>query len=625
LNNSKEYPMAHHSNSSNELNQPFGTFEAPAPKYKRFTTRSLYIPLRDGVKLALDVTLPKGLDPDKKIPTLLSQTRYWRQMELRAPFKWFMDPNSLLRDYKDFNPFFSSHGYAIVGVDVRGTGASTGICPYPWALDSVEDMTEIVDWIISQPWSNGKVGGYGISYVGTTAELLATINHPAVKAVIPMFNHPDAYTDIAFPGGVLNKRFIQEWGHFDNVLDRNEIPGEFGLLGRLVIKGVKPVDSDQNRRLLTEAVRDHGSNGNVYDMAQVLFCRDQYDEKTGVCVDDITIARYKEQLKGSQTAIFSWGSWMDGGTADAVIRRFLTYDQAYKAVIGAWEHGGRYHASPYQGPDLPADPKVPEQWLEMLGFFDTHLQGSPEEIVSERTLYYFTMGEEKWKATQVWPVEDTQNECWYLADKKTLSQDKPTVESGSDDYTVDFEASTSNQNRWFSMNGVYDQTVVYPERSLQNKHLLSYTTHPFKADTEITGYPVVTLFVASTETDGALYVYLEDVEPDGRVTYITEGQLRLIHRKISTEIPPYKLQIPYHSFKSADVMPMLPGEVSEIAFGLLPTSVLIKEGHCIRVSIAGHDEGTFVRIPESGIPVMTVFRNKIHPSSIDLPVIHRKT
>jgi putative CocE/NonD family hydrolase len=482
-------------------------------------------------------------------------------------------------------------------------------------------MTEIVDWIISQPWSDGNVGGYGISYVGTTAELLATTNHPAVKAVIPMFNHPDGYTDIAFPGGVLNERFIREWGHFDNVLDRNEIPAEFGFLGRLFVKGVKPVDNDHDRRMLTEAVKDHYANGNVYEMALELSCRDHYDQKSGICVDDITIAKHKEQLKRSQTVIFGWGSWMDGGTADAVIRRFLTYDQAYKAVIGAWEHGGRYHASPYQAPNLPANPKVPEQWLEMLHFFDEHLKGSPDGESPERTLYSFTRGEEKWKTTGVWPVEDTINTRWYLAEDNTLSQDKPITDSGDDNYIVDFEASTGDKNRWFSMNGVYDQTVEYPERSKQDKHILSYTSETLTEDTEITGYPVVTLFVTSTETDGALYVYLEDVRQDGHISYITDGQLRLIHRKISNENPTYNLQIPYHTFKSADILPLVPGEVVEVSFGLLPTSVLIKKGHRIRISIAGHDEGTFERIPETGIPEITVYRNRIFPSNIVLPVI----
>ena len=117
------------------------------------------------------------------------------------------------------------------------------------------------------------------------------------------------------------------------------------------------------------------------------------------------------------------------------------------------------------------------------------------------------------------------------------------------------------------------------------------------------------------------YVYLEDVDERGYVTYVTEGQLRAIHRKVCAGPPPYRLQVPYHSFKEADAQPLVPGEVAEITFGLLPTSVLIRKGHRLRLGIAGHDEGTFVRIPATGTPVWTVVRHRVHPSYIDLPVV----
>jgi predicted acyl esterase len=105
---------------------------------------------------------------------------------------------------------------------------------------------------------------------------------------------------------------------------------------------------------------------------------------------------------------------------------------------------------------------------------------------------------------------------------------------------------------------------------------------------------------------------------------VTEGQLRAIHRQVSAEPPPYKLQVPYHSFKQADAMPLVPGEIAEITFGLLPTSVLLRKGHQIRISIAGHDEGTFPRIPAEGTPVISVARNKLYASYVDLPVVQKR-
>jgi len=138
---------------------------------------------------------------------------------------------------------------------------------------------------------------------------------------------------------------------------------------------------------------------------------------------------------------------------------------------------------------------------------------------------------------------------------------------------------------------------------------------------EITGYPVVTLYVSSTAADGAFYVYLEDVDEKGRVIYATEGQLRALHRRLSTECPPYNMFVPYHSFKREDGQPLVPGEIAEVVFGLLPTSVLIKKGHRLRVAIAGHDKDTFARVPAEGIPVIDVQRNSLYASHIDLPVV----
>jgi putative CocE/NonD family hydrolase len=605
-----------------EQSRRFGRCHLPRPQYEGLTTQSLFLTMRDGVRLAVELVLPKDLPSGTRIPALLSQTRYWRALELRAPFSWFLKPWEMNRHFKGFWPFFTSHGYALVLVDVRGTGASFGTWPYPWDEASVEDAAEIVDWIVAQPWSNGRVGGYGISYVGTTAELLAATGHSAVRAAIPMFNHPDAYTDIAMPGGVLNQRFLRDWSHFDATLDRNMLPEEYGFLARLIIKGVKPVDAD--RRLLQEAVSGHAVNGNVSSLAQGVSFRDERPEGLTVSADEMTVKRFTHQIDKSGVATFGWGSWMDAGTADAVLRRFMTFDTAQRAVIGAWEHGGRFHASPYQPANLVADPPLPDQWAEMVRFFDMHLKDADNGVRPEKLLFYYTMGEERWKKSAVWPPRGTVTRRWYLGEENGLSQQEPAAETGVDRYAVDFEASTGDHNRWWEMGGIWDHSVIYGDRADETERLLTYTTEPLVEDMEITGYPVVTLYVASTEPDGVIIVYLEDVDENGRITYVTEGQLRVIHRQVSSEPSPYQTLVPYHTFKEADAMPLAPGEVAEITFGLQPTSVLIKKGHRIRIAIAGHDAGTFVRIPAEGVPILTVQRNSVYPSNIDLPIARKR-
>jgi len=123
--------------------------------------------MRDGVRIAVDLLLPKDLPAGASIPALLNLTRYWRAREGEGP--------------RDYQRFFVSHGYAMVLVDVSGTGASFGVWRGPWSPDEIKDGGEIVNWIVAQPWSNGKVGAIGTSYEGATAQLLAVPNHPAVK------------------------------------------------------------------------------------------------------------------------------------------------------------------------------------------------------------------------------------------------------------------------------------------------------------------------------------------------------------------------------------------------------------------------------------------------------------
>jgi putative CocE/NonD family hydrolase len=592
--------------------EDFGAYPGhEEPLYKGIETESLYITMRDGVKIAADVLLPKNLPSGTKVPAILKMTCYWRAAEFRPPMSWFQKPD-------EFERVFTSHGYALVLVDVRGTGASFGTRPYPWSKEEVSDGYDLADWIIAQPWSNGKVGAIGTSYSGTTAEFLATTNHPAVKAIVPRFADNDIYFDIAFPGGISFDWMMKNWGYYTHLLDNDIVPKDAGLMGRLFVRGVKPVDSDKGRRLLKQAVAEHAKNADVYRLATSATYRDDINSSAGITVDDFSPHHYITDIERSGVGVFSWGGWMDETMADAAIRRFLTYTNPQRTVIGPWNHGGEEHASPYLPARTPTDPDMRHQWLDCIKFFDYYLKGIDNGVMSQKVLIYYTMGEEKWKSTTVWPPAGSTSQRWYMASDNTLSQEAPAAETGADTYTVNFDATTGNQNRWHTQMG---GDVIYPERSEQDRLLLTYTSPPLSDSLEITGHPVVTLHVTSTHEDGAFFVYLEDVDEQGKSTYITEGELRALHRKISDEPPPYKMLTPYHSFKRKDGAPLIPAEIATLTFGLHPTSVLIQKGHRLRIAIAGEDKDTFVRIPAEGTPTITVSRNKKFASCIDLPII----
>jgi putative CocE/NonD family hydrolase len=230
------------------------------------------------------------------------------------------------------------------------------------------------------------------------------------------------------------------------------------------------------------------------------------------------------------------------------------------------------------------------------------------------------MGEEKWKKTNVWPPEGQSRKLWYLQENNGLTMEQPEFKDGTDDYKINFRASTGLLNRWMAPAGL---PIDYSNRTKADKKLLTYTSLPLQNNIEITGNPIITLYISSTHEDGALFVYLEDVDENENVTYITDGNLRLIHRKISLDEPPYKNLIPYHSFLKKDAAPLVPNEVSEIKFGLHATSVLIKKGHRIRVAIAGADKEVFMRYPAEGKPVITIERNSKYSSFIEIPIIEK--
>src|SRR5262245_47863698 len=553
------------------------------PRFKALTDHSYYVPMRDGVKIAVQVVLPKDLPAGEKIPAILNMTRYWRAHQGDDP-----------------NAFFPSHGYATVFVDARGTGASFGVWKAPFSQDEIKDYNAVVNWVVAQPWCNGKVGALGNSYEGNTALWLAATMNPAVKAVIPRHYEFDLFDETPYPGGLLTDWMIKAWNEGNRQLDTNP--------------GVKLVDEDTEQKLYRQATAHRAENLDVYGAALKSSFRD--DSYFGFSLDQLSLHSYSAEIEKSGAAINNWGGWFDAATPDAMIKTFLTLKNYQRAVVGPWNHGGGQNASPYQ---TPASQRV-MQGYEWLRFFDHYLKGIDTGLDAEKLFYYFTIGEEKWKVTNTWPVAGTELQHWYCNENNSLTATPPASSSGEDQYKVDFEATTGEKNRWHTQVG---GQVIYSDRAAEDKKLLTYTTGPLDADVEITGYPIVDLFVTSSHTDGAFFVYLEDVDEGGKVTYLTEGELRALQRKISSDESPVKILVPYHSFKKKDAMPLVPGQVAELKFGLQPISVLVKKGHRLRVAIAGHDKGTFIRLPAEGTPTIAVQWNKQTVSSIELPVVKR--
>lgn len=608
----------------------------PFPPYQRKTDYaglrwySCYIPMRDGTRLAADVYLPKGLNPGTRLPTILIQSRYWRAIQPNPPLSWFVDDaEELMPTQRRMKAFFVQRGYAMLLVDVRGTGASFGVWRYPWEPVSIDDAYDLLEWIVQQPWSNGRVGGIGISYLGTTAELLSATRHPAVKAIIPMFNHPDPYQDIAYPGGIFNARFLRDWSEMNRYLDQNRMPPLANPLARRMVRGVRPVNGDL--QALQAALQDHQQNGSAFLIGRDVTYRDEIDPDIGSSVDSLAVHHYQEaileSIQSNPIASYGWASWQDGGTAAAALRRFLTYPNSNHVTIGAWNHGGFKQASPYRSPNQAISPSLETQRYEMLRFFDTHLLALDTGMQAERHVTFYTIGAERWQISETWPPPDVTVQRWYLCANHQLDSQPPDNEVGSqgeDLYTVDFRATTGSLNRWWELSAVVNKSIVINNRVEQSPYLLTYLTNPFERDWELCGYPLVKLQIACSVPDCAFFAYLEDVAPDGTIYYLTEGQLRAIHRigndHQAPKIPPVFQPDPTHPFTRSNARPLTPGEVTEICFHLHPLSAWLRAGHRLRLSLAGHDRGTFARIPAQDTPQWRVQRNRDWRSWIELPM-----
>src|SRR5262249_8441815 len=149
---------------------------------------------------------------------------------------------------------------------------------------------------------------------------------------------------------------------------------------------------------------------------------------------------------------------------------------------------------------------------ELLRFFDLHLRGIDRGLRHEKPVHYFTMVEEKWKAAETWPPPATMVRHYFAAGGKLMRQ--APLSDGHDSYRVDYAARSGDQSRWLGL-AAPNAVVCYPDRQRQDARLLVYESAPLEESTEVTGHPVITLYLSSTAPDGNVIAYLEDVDRSG--------------------------------------------------------------------------------------------------------------
>ncbi|KAF2815968.1 galactose-binding like protein [Mytilinidion resinicola] len=301
---------------------------------------------------------------------------------------------------------------------------------------------------------------------------------------------------------------------------------------------------------------------------------------------------------------------MDANTGDEAINRFQSAPEVPSVtIITANDHGGGVWADPFFPGSTDPLPAMDEQHTMRLAFANDVVNNG----VPPRRIKYYVLGAGSFREAAIWPPQGVEYAHFNLDRAGTLTRSVPG--DGKDIYHVDFTATTGKHNRWYQFT-----RASYGDRRRHDLKLLTYDTPPFIEDAELAGWPVVVLQMSAATSDPAVFAYLEDVAPDGTVTYITEGQLRAINRKIADrDALPYDAGPVPHSFKRADALPVVPGEKFSLAFKLYSVAALIKKGHRIRLAIGGADIDTFRRLshaPER----FEVYRGGSEMSRLNLPL-----
>ena len=580
-----------------------------------------YVTMHDSTRLAVSSWLPNDHGVEgSKYPVILITTRYWRANA-------FYHDEPEFQKYYPFAHFLMLNGYVLVAADARGSGASFGSRETEYSPAEVEDIGEVIEWVARQEWCDGRVVTEGTSYTAQTA-LYSLVTAPsALKAAVCHAPDFDMYRHLFAPGGIANHWFIESWGAVTQAQDSNDVEAVFAagypppLSGADNLSGVRPVDDDEEGLLLAEALAEHQSNFNVGNRpAHWVFV----DAKPFGSHCFLFEPAYKERIETSNIPIVIRCGWHDAGTALGALSMITSFSNPMRVILGPWNHSRNIRVDPFENDGEELEISTPETVYGLtFRSVDDALKQS-NWIDKDRGEYfgcveYYTLGENCWKITRQWPLPQTTVQLLYLAEKHQLSGNKPVLKEGVDRYQVDPTNATGPNSRWRAQE--VSKPILFPDRQKEDKKLLVYDTPPLEKDVEITGHPVVNLYIRSSATDGQFFAYLETIDPDGRVRMLTEGQLRALHRKISDEVPPYRMFGPYHSLKKKDAQPLIPGEVAQITFDLYPISVLLKKGQRIRLAIAGADKDVFAPIPGCEEPQISIERNSIYASYIELPII----
>jgi uncharacterized protein len=566
---------------------------------------------RDGVTLGGDLYRPSGEGP---WPVLLHRTPYDR----RDPFRLsgiVADPLWLARQ-----------GFAVYVQDSRGRFGSGGT--FDFITQEYDDSYDVIDWAAAQPWSNGRIGIYGSSYLGMTVLQAVAARHPGLAAAAALVATADmAHT--ARPGGVFELGFLTTYG--------------LGIaLESLDHSGLADAEQSQVRKQIQEAFADRGATLARLPLTEIAplddervapFWRDWLRSPNDPFWDRPTLLTEPEKIDIPFLQVSGYHDFTS--PTQFRLATALADNARARFVGGPWTHMGTYSALGDVGarvlPDAGAG--VPTWGPVLAAFFDRHLRdGRGNHPIADRYLSdrgrvaYFVGGANTWAHASAWPpAAGTQD--WALSsggDARSaggdgvLTSTRQYTGAASDTFTADPRDAFPTHGGAVLIEGQPSLSPggIQDQRAVDGRHdLLVYTSAPLEQEVTIAGAPELVAFVTSTAPDADVCVTLVDLEPDGFAVNVAEGAQRARYRD------------------GGDEDWLDPSEPARVTVALNDVAHRFRRGHRLRVQIAGFNFPRFSRnlhtrtVPELGtldeaVPAQhTVHHSAQAPSALRLPVI----
>jgi putative CocE/NonD family hydrolase len=544
---------------------PHAKVVGSAPKFEVELKAGVALPMRDGVQLSTDLYLPAGVH---KAPVILIRTPYKKEVEGFAA------------------RYFARRGYAVAAQDVRGRFASPG----KWEpfVHEAQDGYDTIEWLARQPWSNGKVGMIGASYVGWVQWWAASLHPPHLVTIIPNVSPPDPFHNLPFEGGSLLLRGAIGWA---DIVETNATADISGA----AMKANSDRNWDELLKPLPVLDLDKAVFGKVSPYWRTWMLHpspDSYWRST----------MFSDRLKSVTIPVFHQSGWYDGdgiGTKLNYLAMKQSGHATQKLTIGPWDHtdtATRIGGETDFGPDAALDLQS-----EYLRWFDHWLKGDDNGIDREPPVSLFVMGSNRWLRGPTYPLPETRFEKLYLTAGGKLSFDVPAAGSPPDHYA-------------------YNPADVTPEERLEvsRKDILVYDSPPFEKPYTFVGPLSAVLYAATSTRDTDWFVHLMEVDEKGKASKLwangSSGHIRARYR---------------NSLSKAELLK--PGQIYRYNIDLWHTGFTIAPGHKLRVQISSAAFPLFDRNLNTGgnnetesrfvTAEQTIYHDAQHASYVLLPAI----